>query len=414
MPESILARQLYERKGWRIVRSAFVLRLLAIEVRLEPTRWKADCSGCGRRCRVHDVKTKAREWRHTDAWGARTVVIAAVRRVRCRCCGIRVERVPWARPRSHFTLQFEAEILDRVRDAPIQAVCRQLRVHWTSVMRLVERWVAAAATKRFRRRLRRIGVDEVSYGRGQQKYLTIVWDHDQGQVVWIGRGRERETFEAFFEKLGTRRARRLRCVTMDMAQGYIAAANELAPEADIVFDRFHIERHLTEAVNEVRKAEFWRRGGRHRDIIRGKKFLLLRKRRRLHWRRRRDLDVLLRLNRRLQKAYLLKEQFDTVWTAVDEVQMAALLIIWRRMLRWQRLRPLERFSQMILTHLAGVLAWVRHRLTNAALEGNNARVRAISQRGRGYRNASNLMMMLYHASWRVGADSCSTCPHPEA
>ncbi len=181
-----------------------------------------------------------------------------------------------------------------------------------------------------------------------------------------------------------------------------------------MFDRFHIERHLTEAVNEVRKAEFWRRGGRHRDIIRGKKFLLLRKRRRLHWRRRRDLDVLLRLNRRLQKAYLLKEQFDTVWTAVDEVQMAALLIIWRRMLRWQRLRPLERFGQMILSHLACVLAWVRHRLTNAALEGNNARVRAISQRGRGYRNVSNLMVMLYHASWRVGANSRSTGHHPEA
>jgi transposase len=185
-----------------------------------------------------------------------------------------------------------------------------------------------------------------------------------------------------------------------MALGYIGAAQEHAAQADIVFDRFHIERHLTQAVNEVRKAEFWRRGGRHRDVIRGKKFLLLRKRRRLHWRRRRDLDVLLRLNRRLQKAYVLKEQFDTVWTAVDEIQMGALLIVWRRMLRWQRLRPLDRFWQMIVNHLAGVLAWARHRLTNAALESNNARVRAISQRGRGYRNANNLMLMLYHASWR--------------
>lgn len=400
MPESILARQLYERKGWRIARSEFVVRLLAVEVRLEPTRWKADCSSCGRRCPVHDVKAKAREWRHTDIWGAKTIVIAALRRVRCRRCGIRIERLPWARPRSHYTLHFEAEILDRVRDAPIQAVCRQLRVHWTSVMRLVKRWVENAAHKRFRRKLRRIGVDEVSFGRGQQKYLTIVWNHDHSEVVWISKGRERESLAAFFEKLGPRRATRLRCVTMDMALGYIGAAQEHAAQADIVFDRFHIERHLTQAVNEVRKAEFWRRGGRHRDVIRGKKFLLLRKRRRLHWRRRRDLDVLLRLNRRLQKAYVLKEQFDTVWTAVDEIQMGALLIVWRRMLRWQRLRPLDRFWQMIVNHLAGVLAWARHRLTNAALESNNARVRAISQRGRGYRNANNLMLMLYHASWR--------------
>lgn len=400
MPDSILARQLYERKGWRIARWEFVLRLLAVEVRLEPTRRKADCSNCSRRCPVHDIKTKAREWRHTDIWGAKTIVIATLRRVRCRRCGIRIERIPWARPRSHFTLHFEAEILDRVRDSPIQAVCRQLRVHWTSVMRLVDRWVESAAAKRFRRKLRRIGVDEVSYGRGQQKYLTIVWNHDYGEVVWIGKGRERESLATFFDKLGPRRATHLTCVTMDMALGYIAAAQEHAPQADIVFDRFHIERHLTEAVNEVRKAEFWRRGGRHRDAIRGKKFLLLRKRRRLHWRRRRDLDVLLRLNRRLQKAYVLKEQFDTVWTAIDEFQMVALLIVWARMLRWQRLRPLERFWQMIVNHRAGVIAWVRHHLTNAALESNNARVRAISQRGRGYRNARNLMLMLYHASWR--------------
>jgi len=401
MPVSILARQLYEGKGWLIVRCQFVVALLAVEVVLEPTRRMAECSSCGRRCRVHDVKDKARKWRHTDAWGQRTFVITTLRRVRCRRCGIRVERVPWARPRSHFTLHFEAEILDRVRDAPIQAVCRQLRVHWTSVMRLVERWVTAAAARRFRRKLRRIGVDEVSYGRGQHKYLTIVWDHDHGEVVWIGKGRERETLTAFFEKLGRRRARRLRCVTMDMALGYIGAAQEHAPGADIVFDRFHIERHLTEAVNDVRKAEFWRRGGRFRDVIRGKKFLLLRKRRRLHWRRRRDLDVLLRLNRRLQKAYVLKEQFDTVWTAIDELQMGALLIVWRRMLRWQRLRPFKRFWKMIESHLPGVLAWVRHHLTNAAVEGHNARVRAISQRGRGYRNPNNLMVMLYHASWRA-------------
>jgi transposase len=378
---------------------------------LEPTRKMADCSLCGRRCRVHDIKSKAREWRHTDAWGARTVVIAVLRRVRCRRCGIRVERVPWARPRSHFTLHFEAEVLDRVRDAPIQAVCRQLRVHWTSVMRLVERWVSAAAAKRFRRRLRRIGVDEVSYGRGQQKYLTIVWDHDQGEVVWIGKGREHDTLAAFYEELGRRRARRLRCVTMDMAQGFIGATHQHAPGADIVFDRFHIERHLTEAVNEVRKAEFWRLGGRYRDVIRGRKFLLLRKRRRLHWRRRRDLDVLLRLNRRLHRAYLLKEQFEVVWNAIDELQMGAYLIGWRRMLRWQRLRPLERYWRMLESHLAGVLAWARHHLTNAALEGHNSRVRAISQRGRGYRNPNNLMVMLYHASWR---SSRSSVAHPKA
>jgi len=290
---------------------------------------------------------------------------------------------------------FETEILRRARTTSIAGVCRQLGLHWTTVMRLITRWVEDAAERRFRCKLRIIGVDEVSYGRGQNKYLTIVWDHEAGHVVWIGKGKEEQTLKQFFDKLGPRRSRRLVAVTLDMAQSYISAIRDHAPQADLVFDRFHIERHLTEAVNEVRKAEFWRRGGRQREAIRGKKFLLLKKRRRLHWRRRRELDELFRLNRRLQVAYMLKEQFDEVWGCQTEVGMGESLDRWRGMLRWQRLGPLKRFWNMIERHWQGVVAWAKHGISNAALEGNNSRVRGISQRGHGYRNPENLMQILY-------------------
>jgi transposase len=152
-------------------------------------------------------------------------------------------------------------------------------------------------------------------------------------------------------------------------------------------------------VNEVRKHEFWRRGGIYRAAIKGKKFLLLAKRRRVHWRRRVELDQLLRMNKRLQTAYLLKEQFDHVWSYRTEEGMFTAIWIWRQMLKWTRLAPLVRFHAMLYRHLAGVLAWTRHRLTNAALEGNNSKVRGISHRARGYRNPQNLTLVLYHASW---------------
>ena len=401
MLENILLQQLCAGNGWRIAESHDDVAQVKVVIRLEPTRRSAVCSGCGEtKKRFLDTKTKARSWRHLDAFGVASEIVAPLRRVQCRWCGIRVEQVPWARSRSHFTHRFEAEILRRARDSSIQGICRQLDVHWTTVMRLIERWVIESADRRFRQKLRRIGVDEVSYGRGQSKYLTIVWDHDRSCIVWIGKGKEQETLDLFFAKLGRRRSARLVCVTMDMAKGYIASVEQNAPEADIVFDRFHIERHLTDAVNEVRKREFWRRGGRYRKAIKGKKFLLLKKRKRLHWRRRRELDELLRLNRPLATAYMLKEQFADVWTASTIFEMAALLIRWRRMLRWQRLEPLLRFFRMIARHALGVLAWIRHRITNAAVESNNSRMRAISQRGRGYRNPANLMLILYHASWR--------------
>jgi transposase len=399
MLKDILARQLCGGNGWRITDERWSAG--GFEITLVPTRESAVCSGCGEtKKRFHDTKHWDRQWRHLDGWGIRTMVVAPLRRVKCRRCGVRTERVPWARPGSRFTHAFELEMLRRARDTSIAGVCRQLGVHWTTVQRLIKRWVKEAAEKRFRRRLRKIGVDEISYGRGQSKYLTIVWDHEHGQVVWIGEGREQDTFEQFFLKLGQRRARRLWCVTMDMAHGYIAAVTKHAPQAEIVFDRFHIERHLTEAVNDVRKQEFFRRGGRYREVIRGKKFLLLKKRRRLHWRRRPELDALLALNRRLARAYVLKEQFDQAWRYRTEAGMWDFLLSWRAMLRWTRLRPLLAFWKMLQRHKVGVTNWARWHLSNAALEGNNSRIRGLSQRAHGYRNPTNLMHAIYVSSWR--------------
>lgn len=395
----ILTEQLFAAKGWHVAAVERDAKQRVV-IHLKPTRASAICSGCGEtKTRLHDVKP-SREWRHVDGWNVPTVVRSLVRRVRCRHCGVRIEQVPWARTRSRFTHAFEAEVLRRARDTSILGVCRQLGLHWTSVMRLIERWVEESAARHFRAPLRRIGVDEVSYGRGQSKFLTVVWDHDRTRIVWIGHGRDRDTLSAFFTKLGPRRSKRLKVVTMDMAQGYIAAVQAHAPHAAIVFDRFHIERYLTWAVDEVRKREFWRRGGAYRDAVRGKRFLLLRKYRRVHWRQRGDLVDLLVMNRRLFRTYVVKEQFEHVWTYTTERGMRDFLLRWRRLLNWSRIKPLIRFWEMLMRHIDGVVAWAKHRLTNAALEGNNARIRGISQRAHGYRNPNNLMLVLYHASWR--------------
>ena len=132
-----------------------------IVVDVEPTRSTAVCSGCGEtKPRIHDIKP-ARQWRHLDGWNVRTMVRSTVRRVRCRHCGVRVEQVPWARTRSRFTHEFEAEVLRRARDTSILRVCRQLGLHGTSVMRLIERWVEESAERHFRAPLKHIGVDEI-------------------------------------------------------------------------------------------------------------------------------------------------------------------------------------------------------------------------------------------------------------
>ena len=130
---SILTEQLFAAKGWRVAATTRDGKRVIVD--LETTRASAICSGCGEtKTHIHDVKP-ARTWRHTDLWNAPTVVRAVPRRVRCRHCGVRIEQLPWARTRSRFTHLFEADVLRRARDCSISGVCRQLGLHWTSVMR---------------------------------------------------------------------------------------------------------------------------------------------------------------------------------------------------------------------------------------------------------------------------------------
>jgi transposase len=294
----------------------------------------------------------------------------------------------------------ELEVVAMARDASLLGVARHFRIGWKVVYGMVRRLVREALGRK-KRRLRRIGVDEVSYGRGQQKYLTVVYDHDAGEVAWVGEGRERETLDRFFAELGPRQARRLECVTMDMWQGYVQSARAHAPRAEIVFDRFHVERHLHNAVNEVRKREFWRHGGEMRELVRGKKWLLLRRRRDVRGRKRRMLDQLLALNSRLAKAYFMKERFAHVWDYRSQQGAYEFICEWTDDLRWSRLDPLHEFADMVWDHIQGIVAFANHRLSNGALEGNNSRVRYLSHRARGFRNKANLIMTIYHCCGKL-------------
>jgi transposase len=391
-------------QGWKVVGVQHLLREQVLEVRLEAQHKRVICSQCGAaRRRHHDLRGGERHWRAQDAWQVQTVLIARLRRVDCKQCGIRTEAVPWARPRSRYTRDFERQVVEMARGASLSAVGRHFRLGWKPVYAMVKRLVTEALGRK-RRRLRRIGVDEISYGRGQQKYLTIVYDHDRGEVAWVGEGREQATLDAFFAELGPRKAKQLECITMDMAPGYIASAKANAPQAEIVFDRFHIEQHLNFAVNEVRKREFWRRGGAMREVVRGKKWLLLKRRRRVRGRNRTMLDQLLALNQRLAKAYLMKESFAHVWDYRSKEGARIFLRDWTADLRWSRLNPLHRFAKMIWSHIDGVLAFATMRLSNGPVEGNNSRIRGLSHRARGYRNKANLILAIFHCCGKLNYD----------
>jgi transposase len=319
----------------------------------------------------------------------------APRRVECRRCGVRTEQVPWAAQGSRFTGDFEelvaylAQVTDQTR------VTELMGISWSTVGAIVERVVARRLDPSRLEGLRRIGVDEFSY-RKRHRYLTTVVDHDRRRVVWAAAGRSAETLGAFFDVLGEERCAQLECVTMDMAGGYIKAVEERLPEAQIVFDRFHVQRLASDALDEVRRELLRKIRGTEegRELFRSR-FALLKNPWNLTRRETEKLRDVQRTNVPLYRAYLLKE---TLAQALDYKQTWRAKRALREWLAWasrSKLAPFVKAARTIREHFDRILAYIQERLTNGIVEGFNNKLRMIARRAYGFHSPPPLIAMLY-------------------
>ncbi len=233
--------------------------LLGILVYVAPTTTVPYCSGCG--CRVHDVfDARARNWRHLDACGMEVLLRYTLRRVDCPRCGVVIEMVPWAEPKVGFTRDFEDHVAYLAQQASQTMVAETMRIAWRTVGAIIQRVVPRHRDPSLLLEdLEHIGVDELSYRR-HHEYVTVVVDHVSQRVVWAHEGKNAATLGCFFDALGPERTSKLKTVTIDMSAAYIDAVTSRAPQAQIVFDRFHVQRLVQEALDEsgMRRSDSWR------------------------------------------------------------------------------------------------------------------------------------------------------------
>ena len=237
-----------------------------------------------------------------------------------------------------------------------------------------------------------MGVDEIYLGK-TQKFLTVVSNLETGEPLWFGQDRKQETLDEFFraELSGMQRGR-IAAACVDMWEPYTASILHWAPQCRIVYDKFHVMQHASKAVDEVRRAEFFRKGGRLRGLVKGKRWLLLSRWVHLDNRKRQMLNELFRLNRRMMKAYLLKESLDRLWTYRYEGAALRYLHQWIDQLRWQRLEPFKKLAEMLLSHLEGILNYCRVPVRFGVVEAVNGNIKALLRRGRGYKNLRYLLL----------------------
>jgi transposase len=349
------------------------------------------CSGCGKRVRDL-VDASEREVRDLP-WGEyRTTVVVEVFRVRCPDCGVKIERVPQLPSKAPFSKRFEEAVGLACESASARQVGRQFGLAGSTVRAIDLRYLTRWAAQRRRPALKQMGVDEIWLGK-RTKFLTVVSNLESGEPVWFGRDRTQTTLDTFFrEELSRGQRSRIQAACVDMWQAFTNSIRVWAPRCRIIYDKFHVIQHANAAVDDVRRAEFFRKGGHVRQIVKGKRWLLLSRWVHLDAGKRQQLNALFALNRRVFKAYLLKESLERLWTYRYEGAMYRYLQSWLTQLRWQRLPAFQKLAAMLVDHLDGLLNYCRTPVRFGMVEAINGNIKALLRRGRGYTNLRYLLL----------------------
>jgi len=353
------------------------------------------CPSCGR-LESRDRTGAVRRWRHLGIWGHRVWIEAEVRRFPCgRCDRVVTEDVDWARHGSKFTRRFEDAVGLMAQCTDKTTVSKLFGIAWVTVGSIAERLVDEFLDPERLARLRRIGVDEISF-RKRHRYLTIVTDHDTGDVVWVGEGKCSDTLKGFFESLEAATRDAIEIVTMDMSQAYQKAVRESLPNATIAFDHFHIAKLANEALSEVRRA--LSRDLRSTDPDEAKRLKATRwtlnyRMENLPRQRHHELEAL-RPTEPLGRAYLLREQLAVALRSGAH-RVIDTLKQWMSWSSRSRLQPFVRLSRTIREHLPGIVAFVKNQVSNARAEGINNKIRLLSHRAFGFHSADPLIATIY-------------------
>jgi transposase len=277
-----------------------------------------------------------------------------MRRLKCKTCGAKNEKLAFLSENTKYTLRFAMQIGGLCRAMTIQDVSRLMRLDWHAVKDLDKIYMREQLRLAGPPAPRVIGIDEISIRKGHS-YRIVVSDLEARRAIWFGgAGRTEADMDVFYASLGKENAGKIRLAVMDMWKAFRNSTKKNAPQAAILFDKFHVVKHLSDALDHIRRSEYKRVTGDDRSFIKGQRYVLLSRRENLTDDKRKNLERLLQANARLNVAYLLREQFEQLWDYADAGDARAFFDAWRGQLRDQDLEPYEKFARMVEKHWAGI------------------------------------------------------------
>lgn len=351
-----------------------------------PEQAAVACPQCGKKCGMYD-RMAERTWRHLSVMQYTLELKCAVPRCDCPEHGVKTIAVPWAEPGSRFTVHFEAYAV-----AVIEA-CRSLtqaadllRLHWDSVQRIIERAVERGLERRTTEGIRQVGLDEKSFRRGQ-RYISLMTDLKQQRVLEVVSGRDTEQAVALWKTLPEEQRKTVEAAAMDMGANFVAATRIAAPQASIVHDRFHVAKHLNEAVDQTRRQEAAKLAEKGDETLKKTRYLWLHGT--VPEKHQATFVDLLEMNLKTSRAWLYKEQMVEFWGQPDAAAGERFFSQWYRTVMRSRLPKVKAVAKTLKSHLVNLLTYFQHRITNAITEGFNSKIQAIKADARGFRRFEN-------------------------
>ena len=358
---------------------------IVVRVELEQDPLLA-CPICGSPCNIYDTRDE-RRWRHLDWWGHTTFLSARIPRVWCSEHKAKTISVPWSEPHSRFTLDFERHVIKVLQQTKSQVrAARITRLSSDQIHDIMHRAVDRGLARRSQgQKIVNLSLDEKGFKRGKH-FVSVLTDLDNVRVLDLCEDRTIQAVSSLIKATLTKKQLKgVRCVTMDMWDGFIAAVRGVLPKADIVFDRFHIARYLGEAVDKTRIAENKKLAAQGDGSLKGSKFFWVSRPENLHAKLKEKYDFLLGLNLETGKAWALKEMFRHFFEQKGVVQGKAFFEQWLQSVAELGNVHLKKVAKMLKRYYYGLEAYLKHKTTNSKAEGTNALIQEIKITSRGYR-----------------------------
>jgi transposase len=374
---------------WEVKTVALKLSEKKVEIELG-WQWGSDakCPECGRICSIHDSAPE-RTWRHLDTMQFITLIRARTPRANCPEHGVKTMTVPWAVPQGRFTLHFERFAIEvLLACASVKQACELLGIGWEAAHEIMKRAVARGLERRQLDQLKHLGMDEKSFKRGHS-YITLLTDLERSRVLEVVEERTTEAADQLWETLSPEQKQAVAAVAVDMWEPFIRTIQKQVPEADIVHDKFHVSKYLGEAVDKVRRQEHKELLAQGDETLKGTRQLWLYNPQNFSPEQADEFSMLKDLQLKVARAWAAKELFSKFWVYQEEGWARRFFKDWFGWVSRSRLKPMIDVARMLKRHLAHLLTYLKHHITNAVTEGLNSKIQSIKSAARGFRNFKN-------------------------